>query len=111
VEAGELDGENGGQGKRRWRYGLDVDAWSGHHRSNSAAVRRAPHGLLFVQNFQNRFKFANLKQMLFIAPKNFKFCVRLYWSILNIFFNCANFKFSTEILLKFLEQIQYLNLL
>jgi hypothetical protein len=44
-------------------------------------------------------------------PKIPKFCMRLDWSVLHNFTNCANFKFPTEIMLKFMEKIQYLNLL
>jgi hypothetical protein len=40
-----------------------------------------------------------------------KFCMRLDCSILHIFLNCADFKFPTDLILKLLEQIQYLNLL
>jgi hypothetical protein len=68
-------------------------AWSGCCRSDSAADRRAPHGLLFFQNFQNQFKLVNSKKMPSITPKIPKFCMRLDWSILNNFLNCVDFKF------------------
>jgi hypothetical protein len=44
--------------------------------------------------------------MPFIAPKIPKFCMMLEWSVPHNFNICADFKFTTEIMLKFLEQIQ-----
>jgi hypothetical protein len=38
-------------GKRWWRHALDANAWSSSRRSDRATDKRAPHGLLFSQNF------------------------------------------------------------
>jgi hypothetical protein len=44
------------------------------------------------------------------APKISNFCMRLDWGIINNFINCSNIQFATELELKILEQVQYLNL-
>jgi hypothetical protein len=49
------------------------------------------------------------KRMPCFAPKIPNFCMTLYSNILNIFINNDDFKLQTEIKLKILEQIQYLN--
>jgi hypothetical protein len=100
--------ENGGGGGG---HILAPGVRSGCRCSDSGADRRAPHGLIFFQIFQNQFKLVNSKQMPSIAPRIPKFCIRVYWSILQNVLNCDDFKFPTKIMLKILEQIQYLNLL
>jgi hypothetical protein len=44
-------------------------------------------------------------------PKIRIFCMRLDGSVLNNFLNSDNFKLLTDLMLKILKQIQYLNLL
>jgi hypothetical protein len=46
----------------------------------------------------------------YLAPKIPNFCMWIDWNIMKNFLNCADYKFSTEVLLEILEQIQYLNL-
>jgi hypothetical protein len=41
-----------------------------------------------------------------IGPEIPKFFMRLDWSIVHSFLNCADLKFPTEVMLKILEQIQ-----
>jgi hypothetical protein len=64
---------------------------------------------VFFQFIQNWLKLVKSKWMPYLAPKIANVCMKLVWRILNNFLNCADFKFPTEIKLKILEQIQYLN--
>jgi hypothetical protein len=97
----------GGDGGR----GLKPGAQSGRRCSDSGADRRAPRGLIIFQIFQNLFKLVKSKWVPYSATKIPKFCMRLDWSIMNIYIDCAYFKFPTESMVNILEQIQYLNLL
>jgi hypothetical protein len=47
--------------------------------------------------------------MCYLAPQIPNFCMWLAWYIMKKILNCADMKFPTEIELKILEQIQYLN--
>jgi hypothetical protein len=45
-------------------------------------------------------------QLKIVDPKILNFCMRLGWSSLNNFLNCADFKFQIEFMIKILGQIQ-----
>jgi hypothetical protein len=84
---------------------LALGAQSGRRRFDSGADRRAPHGLIFFQIFQNQFNFVNSKYIPCIALKIPKFCMMLDWKIMHNFLNSYDLKFPREIKLKILEQI------
>jgi hypothetical protein len=43
--------------------------------------------------------------MTYVTPKIPKFCMLLYWVVVNNFLNCADMHISIYVELKFLEQI------
>jgi hypothetical protein len=95
--------------KQRWQQPQsDVGARSGHRRSDNATDKRVPHYFTIIQIIQNRLKLVKLKWVPYIALKILKFFMTLYWSVVNNFLNCSDFKFTTELMLKILEQIQCL---
>jgi hypothetical protein len=99
----------------RCTWGGGVKPWGGNTAAGTI-VRRRPltgglHRFNLFPNFLNRVKLVNSILMPYPTPKILKFCMKLDWSILNNSLNCADFKFPTEVMLKIMEQIQYLNLL
>jgi hypothetical protein len=61
--------------------------------------------LNIFSTIETQLKHVNSELKLSHAPKILKLCMRLDFNILNNFLHWVDFKFSTEFLLKILEQI------
>jgi hypothetical protein len=97
--------------ERWWRLRSGAARVVGRRCSDSEMDKWPPRGFTVFQIIQNWLKLVKSKWIPYGASKIPKFCMVLDWDIQNIFLNCVVFKFPIEFMIKFLEQIQYLNLL
>jgi hypothetical protein len=81
-------------------------AWLGRRWSERLTL--GAHGVLIFPIYSKLAQFGNKKRMPYLARKNPQFCTLLNGRIMKNFLNCADIQISTDVELKFLEQIHNL---
>jgi hypothetical protein len=83
---------------------------SGHRRSDRVIDRWVPHGLLF-SNYPKLVEICKFKMDALHCSKNSEILHKAGLRCYERLSNCTDLKFPTELMLKILEPIQYLNFL